>query len=56
MKTLESWFRPATLVLFWIVLAAFTLAQLATVPPLLREEPQRVRRLPHVVQVSSARR
>jgi hypothetical protein len=56
MKTLTFWFRPAILVLFWVVLAAFTLAELATVAPLLRGEHSRFRQARHAVQVSSARR
>jgi hypothetical protein len=56
MKTLRFWFRPTILALFWVVLMAFTLAQLATVAPLLRGEPPRLRQARHAVQVSSARR
>jgi hypothetical protein len=56
MKTLKFWFRPAIFVLFWVVLTAFTLAELATVTPLLRGERPRVRQARHAVQLSSARR
>jgi hypothetical protein len=56
MKTLTFWFRPAILVLFWVILTAFTLAELATVAPLLRGEPPRLRQARHAVHVSSARR
>jgi hypothetical protein len=56
MKTLSLWFRPAILVLLWVVLTAFTLAELATVAPLLRGERPRLRQARHAVQVSSARR
>jgi hypothetical protein len=56
MKTLTFWFRPAILVLFWVVLAAFTLAELATVAPLLGGERPRLRQARHAVQISSARR
>ena len=56
MKTLRFWFRPAILVLFWVVLMAFTLAELATVAPLLRGEQPRLWQARHSVQVSSARR
>jgi hypothetical protein len=35
MTTLRFWFRPALLVFFWMVVAAFTLSELATVPPVL---------------------
>jgi hypothetical protein len=34
-KTLKFWASPAVLVLVWIIVAAFTLSQLATVAPLL---------------------
>ena len=34
-KTLKFWANPAVLVALWIVAAAFTLSQLATVAPLL---------------------
>jgi hypothetical protein len=56
MKTLRFWFRPAILVLFWVVLMAFALAELATVAPLLRGERPRLRQARHAVQVPSARR
>jgi len=56
MKTLRFWFRPAIFVLLWIVLTAFTLAELATVAPLLRGERPSLRQARHAVQVSSARR
>jgi hypothetical protein len=56
MKTLRFWFRPAILGLLWLVLMAFTLAELATVAPLLRGERPRLRQVRHAVQVSSARR
>ncbi len=56
MKTLKFWFRPAIFVLFWVVVTAFTLAELATVTPLLRGERPRVRQARHAVQLSSARR
>ena len=45
MKMLKLWVSPAVLVTFWIVAAAFTLSQLATVAPLLlatRMQPPRV--------------
>lgn len=35
MKTLKFWASPAVLVALWIIAAAFTLSQLATVAPLL---------------------
>jgi hypothetical protein len=38
MKTLRFWFRPAILVLFWAVLTASSLAELATLTPLLRAD------------------
>jgi hypothetical protein len=56
MKTLRFWFRPAILVLLWVVLTAFTLAELATVAPVLRGERPRLRQARHAVQVISARR
>jgi hypothetical protein len=56
MKTFTYWFRPAIFVLLWVILTAFTLAQLATVAPLLRAERPRLRQGWHAVQVSSARR
>jgi hypothetical protein len=56
MQTLTYWFRPATLVLLWLLLTAFMLAQLATVAPLLHAERPRFRQARHAVQVSSARR
>jgi hypothetical protein len=56
MKTLTFWFRPAILVLFWVILTAFTLAELATVAPLLRGERPRFRQARHAVHGSSARR
>jgi hypothetical protein len=56
MKTLWFWFRPAIIILFSLVLMAFTLAELATVAPLLRGERTRLRQARHAVQVSSARR
>jgi hypothetical protein len=56
MKTLTFWFRPAIFVLFWVVLTACTLAELATVAPLLRGERPRLREARHAVQLSSARR
>jgi hypothetical protein len=34
-KTLKFWASPAVLVVLWIIVAAFTLSQLATVAPLL---------------------
>src|SRR5258708_6217484 len=43
MKTLTFWFRPAIFVLLWVVLTVFTLVELATVAPLLRAEPSRLR-------------
>ena len=33
MKTLKFWLSPAVLVAVWIIAAAFTLSQLATVGP-----------------------
>jgi hypothetical protein len=45
MKSLEFWVSPAVLVAVWIVAAAFTLSQLATVAPLListRMQPPRL--------------
>jgi hypothetical protein len=56
MKTLRFWFRPTILILFWVTLTAFTLAELATVAPLLRGERPRLRQARHAVQMSSARR
>jgi hypothetical protein len=56
MKTLRLWLAPAILALFWVVLAAFTLAELTTVAPLLRGEEPRLRQARHAVQLSSARR
>jgi hypothetical protein len=56
MKTLTFWFRPAILVLFWVVLTAFTLVELTTVAPLLRGEQPRLRQARHPVQTYSARR
>lgn len=56
MKTLTFWFRPAFFVLVWVVLTAFTIAELATVEPLLRVERPRLRQEPHAVRVYSARR
>jgi hypothetical protein len=56
MKTLTLWFGSAILVLFWVVLTAFTLAELATVAPLLRGEGPRLRHARHAVRMSSARR
>jgi hypothetical protein len=56
MKTLRFWFGPAFLVIFWVALTAFTLVELATVAPLLREEQPRLRQTRHAVQVYSARR
>lgn len=56
MKTLTFWFRPAILVLLWAVLTAFTIAELATVLPLLRADPPRLPRARHAVQASAARR
>jgi len=56
MKTLRFWFRPAILALFWVVLTAFTLAELATVAPVLRGERPRLRQARHAVQMTSARR
>jgi hypothetical protein len=56
MKTLTFWFRPAIFVLLWVVLTVFTLAELATVAPLLRGERSRLREARHAVQLSSARR
>jgi len=56
MKTLTFWFRPAVVVLFWVILTAFTLAELATVAPLLRGERPRLRQARHAVQIPSARR
>jgi len=35
MQTLKFWLRPALIVFLWIVTAAFTLSELATVVPLL---------------------
>ena len=35
MKTLKLWLSPAALIALWIVAAAFTLSQLATVAPVL---------------------
>ncbi len=55
MKTLTYWFRPAILALIWLLMTAYTLAQLATVAPQLRERP-RFRTARHAVQVPSARR
>jgi hypothetical protein len=54
METLRFWFRPALFVLVWIVLAAFTIAELATVAPLLRAERPRLRQARNPVY--SARR
>jgi hypothetical protein len=34
-KTLKLWLSPAALIALWIVAAAFTLSQLATVAPVL---------------------
>jgi hypothetical protein len=34
-KTLKLWVSPAALIVLWIVAAAFTLSQLATVAPVL---------------------
>jgi len=34
-KTLKFWISPAALIALWIIAAAFTLSQLATVAPLL---------------------
>jgi hypothetical protein len=47
METLKFWFRPAILVLFSLVLMAFTLAELATVAPLLRGERTRLGQARH---------
>jgi len=35
MQTLKFWIRPALIVFLWIITAAFTLSELATVVPLL---------------------
>ncbi len=35
MKNLSFWFRPAVFLLAWVLITAFTLAELATVVPLL---------------------
>jgi len=35
MQTFKFWLRPALIVFLWIVTAAFTLSELATVVPLL---------------------
>jgi hypothetical protein len=35
MQTLKFWLRPALIIFLWIVTAAFTLSELATVVPLL---------------------
>ena len=56
MKTFTYWFRPAIFILLWVILTAVTLAQLATVAPLLRAERPLLRQGWHAVQVSSARR
>ena len=56
MKTLTLWFRPALFVLVWVVLTAFTIAELATVAPLLRAERPHFRQARHAVQAYSARR
>jgi hypothetical protein len=56
MRTFTYWFRPAIFILLWVILTAVTLAQLATVAPLLRAERPRLRPGWHAVQVSSARR
>ena len=48
MLTLRYWFRPAILVSLWMLAAAFTLSELATVAPLLGSlggEPAAVRGL-----------
>jgi hypothetical protein len=44
-KTLKLWVSPAALIALWIIAAAFTLSQLATVAPLLlstRVQPSRL--------------
>jgi len=35
MQTLKFWLRPALILFLWVVTAAFTLSELATVVPLL---------------------
>ena len=50
MQTLKFWLRPALMVCLWIVIAAFTLSELATVVPLLCSTgaaPPRTRELGH---------
>ena len=56
MKTLSLWFRPAIFALLWVVLTAFTLAELTTVAPLLSGERPQLRQGRHAVHMSSARR
>jgi hypothetical protein len=48
MKNLSFWFRPALFLFAWVLIAAFTLAELATVVPLLTSpggEPSAAREL-----------
>jgi len=48
MTTLRFWFRPAILLFAWMLAAAFTLTELATVVPLLASaggEPPAIREL-----------
>jgi hypothetical protein len=49
--TFKLWFRPALLVFFWMVVAAFTMAELATLPPALAS----AGREPRALQVQSLR-
>jgi hypothetical protein len=56
MKTLTLWFRPVIFVLVWVALTAFTLAELATVAPLLRGDRPRLPQARHAVHLTSARR
>jgi hypothetical protein len=44
-KTIKFWISPAALIALWIIVAAFTLSQLATVAPLLLSTPMQPPRL-----------
>jgi len=55
MQTFKFWLRPALIVFLWIVTAAFTLSELATVVPLLCStgaNAARVRELGHRAQTA----
>jgi len=64
MQTLKFWLRPALIVFLWIVTAAFTLSELATVvpllcstgatPPRIRERGHRARTAQHVSNAAVA--